>query len=85
MNHFTMSGCKWERTGIFWLGWYLEIATKISALFITTIACASIVESFCRDLICYLGEAADIIKFGNSSKRAADSNLIGQYGNGLKS
>ncbi|XP_062508579.1 ATPase MORC2A-like isoform X2 [Corticium candelabrum] len=30
-------------------------------------------------------EAADIIKFGNSSKRAAETNLIGQYGNGLKS
>ena len=36
-------------------------------------------------LLCFSDEAADIIKFGNSSKRAAETNLIGQYGNGLKS
>ncbi|XP_077995553.1 ATPase MORC2A-like [Glandiceps talaboti] len=31
------------------------------------------------------GEAASIITFGKSSKRALDSLMIGQYGNGLKS
>ncbi|KAK3606506.1 hypothetical protein CHS0354_041457 [Potamilus streckersoni] len=31
------------------------------------------------------GETADIIMFGRSSKRALDENLIGMYGNGLKS
>ncbi|XP_070572349.1 ATPase MORC2A-like isoform X2 [Ptychodera flava] len=31
------------------------------------------------------GEAASIITFGKSSKRALDSSMIGQYGNGLKS
>ncbi|XP_078600196.1 ATPase MORC2-like isoform X3 [Branchiostoma floridae x Branchiostoma japonicum] len=44
-------------------------------------------------LLCFLddgegmdpGEAASVIQFGKSSKRAVDSQMIGQYGNGLKS
>jgi len=32
-----------------------------------------------------LDEAADIITFGRSSKKSLDSQLIGMYGNGLKS
>jgi len=31
------------------------------------------------------GEAYDIITFGKSTKKSTDSQLIGMYGNGLKS
>ena len=31
------------------------------------------------------GEAYDIITFGRSTKKSTDSQLIGMYGNGLKS
>ena len=30
-------------------------------------------------------EAYDVIKFGHSNKKSIDLDLIGQYGNGLKS
>lgn len=33
----------------------------------------------------FADEAADIVTFGRSSKRSHDSQLIGMYGNGLKS
>lgn len=33
----------------------------------------------------YIGEAADIITFGKSLKKTHDSQMIGMYGNGLKS
>jgi len=32
-----------------------------------------------------VGEAYDIITFGKSTKKSTDSQLIGMYGNGLKS
>ncbi len=30
-------------------------------------------------------EVTDVVEFGKSLKKSVDSNLIGQYGNGLKS
>ena len=33
----------------------------------------------------YSAEVATVIQFGKSTKRVLDSNMIGQYGNGLKS
>ncbi len=33
----------------------------------------------------FAADAADIVTFGRSSKRSNDSQLIGMYGNGLKS
>ena len=37
-------------------------------------------------LVCVeIGEAYDIITFGKSTKKSTDSQLIGMYGNGLKS
>ena len=39
----------------------------------------------CVRLFDIIGESADIITFGKSTKKQVDSTMIGMYGNGLKS
>jgi len=47
--------------------------------------CAASCVKYTNSFVLEIGEAYDIITFGKSTKKSTDSQLIGMYGNGLKS